>query len=111
MVLLITGIIFIFFGFLLFKFPPEDINGIMGYRTSMSMKNKDTWDEGQRYGGMSMLVIGGINILLGIISYLAKGFLLNNLFQLLIMLLCAIIMIVVDEIHLRKIFNKDGSRK
>lgn len=31
--------------------PPKDINGIYGYRTSMSMKNQDTWDFAQRYMG------------------------------------------------------------
>lgn len=50
MVFLITGIVFIFCGFILFKFPPDSINSMIGYRTPMAMKNKDTWDEAQKYG-------------------------------------------------------------
>lgn len=111
MVLLIVGIVFIFCGFILFKFPPDNINGMLGYRTPMSMKNKDTWDEAQNYGGKSMIVVGIVSMILWVIAYLIKGFLSSETFQLLILLLGAIIMIVVDEIHLIRIFNKDGSRK
>ena len=49
MILLTTGIIFLLGGLLMFKFPPESINGVIGYRTPMSMKNKDTWDEAKKY--------------------------------------------------------------
>lgn len=31
--------------------PPETINGLYGYRTPMSMKNKATWDFAQKYWG------------------------------------------------------------
>lgn len=49
MLLLISGAIFILSGGMLFKFPPKNINGVIGYRTSMSIKNKDTWNESQKY--------------------------------------------------------------
>lgn len=111
MVFLITGIVFIFCGFILFKFPPDSINSMIGYRTPMAMKNKDTWDEAQKYGGKSMVVVGIITMLLWVLSYLIKGFLLSETFQLLVLILCAVIMIVADEIHLWRTFNRDGSRK
>ena len=111
MILLTTGIIFLLGGLLMFKFPPESINGVIGYRTPMSMKNKDTWDEAQKYSGVSMIILGIISLLLAIISYLVKGLLENESFQLLFMLIGVVIMIIIDEVHLRKIFNKDGSRK
>ena len=31
------------FGYLMYLHPPEDINGVFGYRTPRSMKNGDTW--------------------------------------------------------------------
>lgn len=111
MVLLSTGIIFIVCGFLLFKFPPKQVNGVIGYRTSKSMKNKHIWHEAQRYGGISMIVLGIVNIILGALGYFIKGFLMDYNFQILFMILGALIMIAMDERHLRKIFNKDGSRK
>ena len=111
MIFLITGSVFIFCGFILYKFPPESINNMLGYRTSMSMKNKDTWDEAQIQGGKSMVIVGVINIILWALSYLVKGVLISEIFQGLITLLGAIIMLVVDEVHLWRTFNRDGSRK
>ncbi|WP_077074620.1 SdpI family protein [Aedoeadaptatus urinae] len=45
-VFLIPGIM-VFFGRLMGDHPPKTINGAYGYRTSMSMKNQDTWDYAQ----------------------------------------------------------------
>ena len=39
------------FGLMLLKKPPSKVNGLVGYRTSRSMKNQDTWDFAQRYMG------------------------------------------------------------
>ena len=39
------------FGKLFLKSPPKEINSIYGYRTSRSMKNKETWDFAHRYCG------------------------------------------------------------
>lgn len=39
------------FGKLFLKYPPKEINAVFGYRTSRSMKNKDTWEFAHRYCG------------------------------------------------------------
>lgn len=39
------------FGRLFLKHPPKEINAVFGYRTSRSMKNKDTWEFAHRYCG------------------------------------------------------------
>lgn len=51
-------------GLLFVRRPPENINWLFGYRTPLSMKNKDTWDFAHRYfgrlatrTGSSMLVV------------------------------------------------------
>nr|WP_279325037.1 MULTISPECIES: SdpI family protein [unclassified Clostridium] len=84
---------------------------MLGYRTPMSMKNKDTWDEAQRYSGLTMIIFGVISLIIGVISYSFRGLLYNESLQLILMLLGAVIMIIFDEIHLWKVFNKDGTRK
>ena len=33
------------------KYPPKEINGIIGYRTTMSRKNMDTWKFAHDYCG------------------------------------------------------------
>ena len=37
------------FGRYFMKKAPKEINSVFGYRTSMSMKNKDTWEFAHKY--------------------------------------------------------------
>ena len=39
------------FGRYFMKKAPKEINSVFGYRTSMSMKNKDTWEFAHKYCG------------------------------------------------------------
>lgn len=111
MISLDTGIVFIICGFILFKYPPENVNGVYGYKTPFSMKNKDVWNVAQKYGGISMMILGLINAIIGIWSIFKPLIINNRKIQELFLLISVIVMIIVDEIHLRKVFNKDGSRK
>lgn len=108
---LIIAVLFIVFGFLLMKYPPKNINGMYGYRTSMSMKNQDTWEISQKHSGFSMLVIGVINGIFGSWSIIQPMGINNEVAQLLFLLISAIALIIIEEMHLMKLFNKDGSRK
>ncbi|MBQ8597926.1 MAG: SdpI family protein [Lachnospiraceae bacterium] len=47
------------FGYLFLKRPPKEINSIYGYRTAMSMKNKDAWQFAHKYIG-KLWYIGGL---------------------------------------------------
>ena len=38
-------------GYCMYKNPPKEINGLIGYRTAMSEKNKDTWAFAHDYCG------------------------------------------------------------
>ncbi|MBP2032594.1 Na+/proline symporter [Clostridium algifaecis] len=75
------------------------------------MKNKDVWNVAQKYGGISMMILGLINAIIGIWSIFKPLIINNRKIQELFLLISVIVMIIVDEIHLRKVFNKDGSRK
>ncbi len=48
---LMLPVLMIVIGKIFTKHPPRTVNGIYGYRTSMSMKNQDTWDFAQAYFG------------------------------------------------------------
>lgn len=48
--LLIPGLMIII-GRIMWKHPPKDINILMGYRTSRSMKNMDTWIFAHNHSG------------------------------------------------------------
>ena len=89
---------------------PENINGFFGYRSSFSMKNRNTWKEGNKFSSdlqvkfalifiafeaLSYLLIGGLNSF-----YLSCGFL----------TMISIAVIPLTEYHLRKNFDKEGKR-
>lgn len=42
----------------MYKKPPKEINGIVGYRTKMSKKNQDTWEFAHNYCGKLWLKLG-----------------------------------------------------
>ncbi|EYE87243.1 membrane protein [Fervidicella metallireducens AeB] len=49
-------------GKLFIKNPPKEINKVFGYRTSMSMKNKYTWEFAHKYCGELWVKLGLIMI-------------------------------------------------
>ena len=48
---LLVPAVMIGFGRMFLKNPPQNINASFGYRTAMSMKNRDTWDFAHQYCG------------------------------------------------------------
>lgn len=54
-------------GYFMYKKPPKDINGVIGYRTPMSSKNMDTWKFAHDYCGRLWLKIGIILLVPSII--------------------------------------------
>ncbi|SHI53341.1 SdpI/YhfL protein family protein [Clostridium amylolyticum] len=106
----LVGIICIVVGGIFKVLPPRKMNWIYGYRTTSSMKNQDTWDVAQKYSANTFIIFGFIFVALEfILSHLIENISIG--YENAIVLIGSIIMIVVDEVHLRKVFNKDGSRK
>lgn len=48
----------VLFGRIFLKKAPKEINALYGYRTTMSMKNKETWEFAHHYFGKIWLVCG-----------------------------------------------------
>lgn len=107
--LYIMGIVFLAVGVILRVFPPRRMNLVYEYRTNLSMRNKEIWDEAQRYSANSFIVLG--------ILYEAAAFTLAELvgevregWQIAVFLTGVIGMIIFDELHLRKVLkNEDGN--
>lgn len=55
---LLLPVTMIGFGRYFMKKAPNEINAVFGYRTSMSMKNKDTWEFAHKYCGKIWYVCG-----------------------------------------------------
>ena len=96
---------------------PKEINSFFGYRTAMSMKNKETWEFAHHYCGKLWLITGGIML---VFSVLAMTFVIDkgiNTIGAFGGVLCGIQLafligpIFPTEIALKKNFDKHGHRK
>lgn len=113
--LLLTPIIMLVFGKLFIKSAPKDINMVYGYRTAMSMKNKETWQFAHNYCGKFMYNAGRVLLLSTLSMFFVFGKDKDTVgnFALVILLIQMIILIgvfVPTEIALRKNFDKNGKR-
>ena len=107
------------FGWRFMKRPPQDIDGAYGYRTPMSMKNRDTWEFAHQVcgrvwwrAGWVLLALsaallawmqtrpggGRTNWLLGILTALGEG-------------AALLLTIIPVERALKKEFNQNGIRR
>ncbi|MCQ2466803.1 MAG: SdpI family protein [Clostridia bacterium] len=64
---LLVPLIMIVAGYMMYKKPPKDINNVFGYRTSMSKKNKDTWEFAHNYCGRLWFKLGIVLFILMVI--------------------------------------------
>ena len=104
------GMMAIVFGLIFKVFGTGERDYMFGYKTKLSMRNQDTWNEAQKYSANSFIILGFI--------YIALGFILSKLigdvsvsFQLHLCIIALAIILIFDEIHMRIVFNKDGSRR
>lgn len=72
-VALLTGIIFMFLGLIMMKYPPKKINYFYGYRMPSVMKSQERWDFAQKFSaiksfqlGVVLFVVSFLNPLIGI---------------------------------------------
>jgi uncharacterized membrane protein len=103
------GIMYVGFAALLHFIPPVKINWFYGYRTVRSMKNTDTWNEGNRIFSLVLGIAGVLTIFSGVVLYSTlhdRG----NIPSIIVGLAVLIITLVVSEIILRKRFDSDGKR-
>jgi uncharacterized membrane protein len=109
----IIGMVLATFGLVLRVYPPEHINDNLGYKSPFAMKNKDTWYEGNRFFGTMLLFTGIIFIPFSIVMrYLYRNNLnLSESISVLGLVILSIAIIIFTEIHLRKLFDKNGVRK
>lgn len=114
---LLIPITMIGFGKHFIKKAPKEINGIYGYRTSMSMKNADTWVFAHHYIGKLWLILGCVILgptVLAMIFVAGKdvgvvgthGGIICGL-----QLIFLIVPIFPTEVALRNNFDENGNRK
>lgn len=114
---LFIPITMIVFGKLSLNYTPKEINRLIGYRTKMSMKNKDTWVFAHKYCGKLWYVCG---LILLPVSAVAMLFVIGkneNIVGITGGIVCAIqiilmiVAIILTEIALKRNFDKYGNKR
>lgn len=114
---LLVPLLMVIFGRIMYKHAPKSINGIYGYRTSMSMKNEDTWKFAHDYCGKLWYKLGLVMLLPSVLVQLpfiksSTDTVGNMTLVLEFIQICVMIgSIVPTELALRKTFDKYGNRK
>lgn len=106
----LVPVMMIIFGVLWRKNPPKSVNWVYGYRTSMSMKNKETWKFAHMHNAKVWRWVGAIWLAISIIlMFFFKDDYENvSLWINLIGLGIMILSLIPTEIALRKNFDKNG---
>lgn len=107
----------IIFGRVMWKRPPKKINGIYGYRTSMSMKNMDTWRFAHEFSGKLWWKAGWIMLIVSVVVQLpfvkSSEDAVGVLGAILCMVQCAVLILTIfpTEKALRRNFDENGVRR
>lgn len=111
---LLTPLIMVGFGKLFMTKSPKNINAVFGYRTTMSMKNKDTWEFAHKCCGKLWFICGFILLPISVIPLIFvfnKG---TDIIGTVGGIICAIQLvpligsIFLTEVALKKTFDKNG---
>ena len=113
----IIPIIMLFFGIIFKNKSPRTINRFYGYRTSMSMKNKETWEFAHQYCGRLWIRLGLIMLIISILLSLSVFIFNEEVHGIISSILITIqtialfVSIFPVEKELKKHFDENGYRK
>ena len=109
---LLIGPLMLVISLIFFYFPPKKINLIYGHRTTMSMKNQDTWQEANKRSTHMIILVSALTCILqltGIVFNINQET--TILYATVFLVAGLIIGVIVIEKQLKAIFDKDGNRK
>ncbi len=104
-------------GLLMWKKTPKNISSVIGYRTSSSKKNMDTWNTANRYSGKLFFRWGIVLLLLSFLAHLLLIHSSDNVISLLsviiafVQIIPFILIIIATENLMKKTFDENGNRK
>lgn len=114
---LLVPALMIGFGSYFARHAPKRINPLFGYRTTMSMKNRDTWEFAHHHNGKIWRAVGWALLALSVLVMAAvrgrNAGMTDAAGTALILFQAAVLVasIVPTEIALRRTFDRDGRRK
>ena len=114
---LLIPLIMLIGGIIMYKRCPKNINHFLGYRTTRSMKNEETWRFAHEYCGKLWIKLSLVLIPLTILAHLpfyksSEG-VVNTAGVIISIVLCAILIVAIfpTELALKRNFDENGNRK
>ena len=114
---LLIPVIMIAMGRYFMKTSPKEINYIFGYRTNMSMKNKETWDFAHKYIGKLWFHLGLLLLPITVIPLLFVIGGTEDTVGMVGSIICIVSLVMLGgpiiptERALKKTFDEEGNRK
>lgn len=114
---LFIPLVMIVVGRMTWKHCPKNINSLIGYRTTRSMKNMDTWKFAHEYCGKLWWKLGWLIMILTVLMYIPLYQSNDNIIGIagvvLITIQCTVLIISIypTEKALKEHFTDDGTRK
>ena len=114
---LLIPFVMIVVGRMSWKYCPKNINSLIGYRTTRSMKSMDTWKFAHEYCGKLWWKLGWLIMILTALMYIPLYQSNDNMIGIagvvLITIQCTVLIISIypTEKALKEHFNDDGTRK
>ena len=112
LLLLMVPIITLIAGYLMYRHTPKSINGLVGYRTSRSMINQETWNFANKYCAALWIKLGIVSSIVSILIFIV--FDINEFISIVIVLIQTFLLllsIIPVEKALKNTFDDDGNRR
>ena len=108
----LIGPLMLVISLIFFYFPSKKINHIYGHRTTLSIKNQDTWNEANKISTHMMLLVSALTCILQLIGIVFNINQESTILYATIFLVAGLIIgVILIEKQLKTIFDKDGNRK
>lgn len=114
---LFIPLVMIVVGRMTWKHCPKNINSLIGYRTTRSMKSMDTWIFAHEYCGKLWWKLGWLIMILTVLMYIplyqSNDHMIGIAGVVLMTIQCTVLIISIypTEKALKEHFNDDGTRK
>lgn len=114
---LLIPVVVIVTGRIMWKHYPKNINGLVGYRTTRSMKNMDTWKFANEHCGRLWYKMGlfmlAFSVLVSVLLLRTNDNTYSMISLIFVLLQCIILIvsIIPTKLALKKMFYEDGTRK
>ncbi len=108
---LLAGLLFLFMGHMIRRYPPRSMKAWYGYRTFSSTINQSTWDEGNRYAAYVSRWLGWILFPFGVLIALVFSRQTDVFLYLTVtpVIVGALLLTGITEWHLLQEFDEDGA--